>query len=83
VARALKTISVEAGVHVAVRRFCVINQVIGTGTRRAFPQFDLALLLEQVGAIALGARLDCDAFADTHSSTAHYDPKSFVGLAVI
>ena len=45
--------------HVAVRRFAVINQV---------------------GAISLGARLNCDAFADSHSSTAHYDPKSFVGM---
>ena len=60
VARALKTIQVDAGVHVVVRRFAVINQV---------------------GAISLGARLDCDAFADTHSATAHYDAKSFVGLA--
>ena len=60
IARALKTIAIQAGVHVAIRRFAVINQV---------------------GAIALGAKLDCDRFADTHSSTAHYDPKSFVGLA--
>lgn len=60
VARALKTIAMEAGVHVGVRRFAVINQV---------------------GAISLGAKLNCDGFADTHSSTAHYDPKSFVGLA--
>ena len=36
----------------------------------------------QVGAVALGAKLDCDAFADAHSSTAHYDPKSFVGMPV-
>ena len=60
IARALKTISIEAHVHVGIRRFAVINQV---------------------GAIALGAKLNCDGFADTHSSTAHYDPKSFVGLA--
>ena len=60
VARAIKAISQQGGVHVAIRRYAVINQV---------------------GAIALGARLDCNAFADTHSATAHYDPKSFVGLA--
>ena len=60
VIRALKTIAFDAGVHVAVRRFAVINEV---------------------GAIALGARLDCHAMANTHSSTSHYDPKSFVGLA--
>lgn len=59
VARALKTIAEDAGVHVAIRRFSVINQV---------------------GAIALGARLNCDLFADEHSATAHYDPKSFVGM---
>ena len=40
-----------------------------------------AQVINQVGAISLGAKLDCDGFADTHSSTAHYDPKSFVGLA--
>ena len=39
-------------------------------------------MINQVGAVALGAKLDCDAFADAHSSTAHYDPKSFVGMPV-
>lgn len=34
-----------------------------------------AQVINQVGAISLGAKLDCDGFADTHSSTAHYDPK--------
>jgi len=37
-------------------------------------------VINQVGAIALGARLDCDRFADEHSATAHFDPKSFVGM---
>lgn len=60
VARALKIISTQGGVHVHARRFSVINQV---------------------GAVGLGTALDCHAFADTHSLTAHYDPKSFVGLA--
>ena len=38
-------------------------------------------VINQVGAMALGATLDCDAFANTHSSSAHYDRASFVGLA--
>jgi len=38
-------------------------------------------IINQVGAAAIGASLDCDAFAHTHSSTAHYDRASFVGLA--
>jgi hypothetical protein len=38
-------------------------------------------VINQVGAISLGARLDCHKFADVHSSSSHYDPKSFVGLA--
>lgn len=84
VARALKTIAQEAGVHVAVRRFAVINQARGFTT---IPIRAAVLIVShctstQVGAIALGARLDCDAFADSHSSTAHYDPKSFVGMPV-
>ena len=35
----------------------------------------------EVGAASIDARLDCDAFASTHSSTSHYDRASFVGLA--
>lgn len=36
----------------------------------------------QVAAVALNAKIDCDKFADVHSSDSHYDKKSFVGLAV-
>ena len=36
----------------------------------------------QVGAVALGASLDCDMFADAHSADSHFDKSSFVGLAV-
>ena len=35
----------------------------------------------QVGAASIDARLDCDAFASTHSATSYYDRASFVGLA--
>ena len=38
-------------------------------------------VINQVGAASICARLDCDAFASTHSSTSHYDRSSFVGLA--
>jgi TATA-box binding protein (TBP) (component of TFIID and TFIIIB) len=59
--RAVKTIADEAGIHIGIKRFAVINQV---------------------AAVALNATIDCDAFADAHSSDSHYDKKSFVGLAV-
>ena len=35
----------------------------------------------QVGAAGLRATLNCEEFAKAHSSTSHYDVKSFVGLA--
>jgi len=38
-------------------------------------------VINQVGAVSLGARLDCHAFANAHTSSSHYDPQSFVGLA--
>ena len=38
-------------------------------------------VINQVGAAALKATIDCDAFANVHSSSSHYDKDSFVGLA--
>jgi len=38
-------------------------------------------VINQVGAVGIDAKLDCDAFASTHSATSHYDRASFVGLA--
>ena len=38
-------------------------------------------VINQVGAVSIDAKLDCDAFASTHSATSHYDRASFVGLA--
>ena len=35
-------------------------------------------VINQVGAVSIGAKLDCDAFASTHSATSHYDRASFV-----
>ncbi len=37
-------------------------------------------IINTVGAASLGANLNCDGFAAAHSSTAHYDTQSFVGL---
>jgi len=36
-------------------------------------------VINQVGAVGIDAKLDCDAFASTHSATSHYDRASFVG----
>jgi TATA-box binding protein (TBP) (component of TFIID and TFIIIB) len=36
-------------------------------------------VINQVGAVSIDAKLDCDAFASTHSATSHYDRASFVG----
>lgn len=38
-------------------------------------------VINQVAAANIFARLNCDDFAETHRSTAHYDRASFVGLA--
>ena len=38
-------------------------------------------VINQVGAAALNATIDCDAFANVHNSSSHYDKDSFVGLA--
>lgn len=38
-------------------------------------------VINQVGAISLRATLNCEAFANRHRSTSHYDINSFVGLA--
>jgi len=36
-------------------------------------------VINQVGAVGIDAKLNCDAFASTHSATSHYDRASFVG----
>ena len=36
-------------------------------------------VINQVGAVSIDAKLDCEAFASTHSATSHYDRASFVG----
>jgi len=58
--RAQRQLYTDAGVHIHLKNFNVINQV---------------------GAASLNATLNCEEFATAHSSTAHFDVKSFVGLA--
>jgi hypothetical protein len=58
--RAQRQLYTDAGVHIHLRNFNVINQV---------------------GAASLRATLNCEEFATAHSSSAHFDVKSFVGLA--
>ena len=36
-------------------------------------------VINQVGAVSIDARLDFDAFADSHKGTSHYDRSNFVG----
>jgi len=38
-------------------------------------------IINQVGAACIFSHFNCEAFATAHSSTAHYDPELFVGLA--
>lgn len=38
-------------------------------------------VINTVGAVSLKATLNCEAFADAHRASAHYDQSSFVGLA--
>jgi TATA-box binding protein (TBP) (component of TFIID and TFIIIB) len=84
VIRAVKTISEEAGVHIGIRKFAVRS----THTLNMSACSSLSLcscfrqVINQVGAVALNAKIDCDKFADVHSADSHYDKKSFVGLAV-
>ena len=86
IAKAQRQLAVEAGVHLCVRGFSVINTVrlaiephvtTSRPQRRTHP----AAVPVQVGAVSLDARLDCEAFASAHRATSHFDRSSFVGLA--
>ncbi|MBN37124.1 MAG: hypothetical protein CMI29_01525 [Opitutae bacterium] len=89
--KAVRQLAVEADVHVYVRKFSVINQArprnvharVTTSAMRGlrhFSMFSASFFLRcQVGAVSIDAKLDCDAFASTHSATSHYDRASFVG----
>ena len=81
--KAARQLAVEAGVHVTIRKFSVINQarLHQSNTHVITRTWIHAPLFVQVGAVSINAKLDCDAFASTHSATSHYDRASFVGLA--
>jgi TATA-box binding protein (TBP) (component of TFIID and TFIIIB) len=80
--KAARQLAVEANMHVHIRKFSVINQARSCNTNtRAVGRASQARVAPQVGAVGIDAKLDCDAFASTHSATSHYDRASFVGLA--
>jgi len=91
--KAARQLAVEANVHVHIRKFSVINQarlrnlnmhVITRGPHRLRHHSTSTIdvrCFAQVGAVSIDAKLNCDAFASTHSATSHYDRASFVGLA--
>lgn len=84
--RAQRQLYHDAGVHVHVRNFAVRT----SRTWRLPPSAPTSVppasagspqVINQVGAVSLRATLNCEEFATAHSSTAHFDAKSFVGLA--
>ena len=85
--RAQRQLYEDAGVHIHVKNFSVINQA--RFANRTFRDTTLSTVSNtrctlrswQVGAASLNATLNCEDFATAHSSTAHFDIKSFVGLA--
>jgi hypothetical protein len=82
--KAARQLAVEANVHVHIRKFSVINQArlrnLNTRVITSAPRE--TRWFAQVGAVSIDAKLDCDAFASTHSATSHYDRASFVGACV-
>lgn len=91
VLKAMRSISEATGLQMLIKKFSVINQV-STPLLQPHPPLPVSPSLPlrslvlpscmwQVGASTIGSRLDCDRFAATHTSTAHYDRASFVGLA--
>lgn len=84
--KAARQLALEANVHVHIRKFCVINQayLYNSNSRvvtRDTQRLRYVCVFVQVGAVGIDAKLNCDAFASTHSATSHYDRASFVGLA--
>lgn len=80
--KAARQLAVEANLHVHIRKFSVINQArLRDVNTRVITSAALLHSFAQVGAVGIDAKLDCDAFASTHSATSHYDRASFVGLA--
>ena len=79
--RAARQLALEADVHISVRNFSIINQATPCSNLASEASRSEVVVSAQVGAVSIDARLNCDAFANTHSATSHYDRQSFVGLA--
>jgi len=79
--KAVRQLAVEADVHVHIRKFNVSQISHRTCALLVRSTLFFAQVINQVGAVSIDAKLDCDAFASTHSATSHYDRASFVGLA--
>lgn len=82
ISRAQRQLSDEAGVHLHIRNFAVIN----TARSQLVPLImpcgpEIRTYSAQVGAVNLRATLNCEAFADAHKAESHFDRSSFVGLA--
>lgn len=85
--RAQRQLYKDAGVHIHLRNFNVINQARSSDSNsfmipRSPQRRTASASISQVGAVSLEATLNCDEFASAHTQSAHYDAKSFVGLAV-
>ena len=84
--RAQRQLYEDAGVHIHVKNFSVINQA--RFANRTFRDTTLSTMsnthcascTEQVGAVSLNATLNCEDFATAHSSTAHFDIKARLPL---
>tara|TARA_B110000902_G_scaffold143140_1_gene165083 strand:+ start:178 stop:507 length:330 start_codon:yes stop_codon:yes gene_type:complete len=84
IARAQRQLSDEAGVHLHIRDFAVINTVrsrLEPLVMLCGPEIRTCPCCAQVGAVSLRATLNCEAFADAHRAESHFDRSSFVGLA--
>lgn len=81
--RAARQLGEEAGIHLHIRHFDIINEVTTfialEHARDTLTSTESYLHCHrQVGAVSIDAALNCEAFASAHSSTSHYDRDSFV-----
>lgn len=80
--RAQRQLYTDADVHINLRNFNVHpNRQCASLATSCHAISSLPQVINQVGAAGLRATLNCEEFAKAHSSTSHYDVKSFVGLA--
>lgn len=89
IARAQRQLADDAGVHLHTRNFSVSQiayrtctlltyQIATTNLEHPLPS---AQVINTVGAVSIRATLNCEAFANAHRASSHYDQSSFVGLA--